>query len=95
MLSKAGKKFNEYHASNPQVSTLFRRFAVEAKESGFRNFGAKAVMARVRWETAIKTKGTFKINNNYTSRYVRLLEIIDPSFVGLFRKKELRADNEK
>ena len=91
-ISEAGRRFNEYHTKNPQVFKMFRRFAEEARASGLKHFGAKAVIERVRWETAISGSGSFKVNNNYTSRYARLLEIVDPSFKGFFRNRELRYE---
>ena len=90
--SRLQRRFNTYHQENPNVYKLFKQFAIQSKYNGRRHFGAKAIMERVRWEVSIETKDAeFKINNNYTSRYVRLLEKEDPSFIGFFQKRELRA----
>ena len=85
--------FAEYHARNPQVFELFRKFSEQVRETGHKHFGAKAIMERIRWEVAIKTSESdgFKVNNNFTSRYVRLLERERPEFVGLFRKRKLKG----
>ena len=86
--------FATYHDANPHVFKLFRKYALEARSRGFRYYGAKAIMELVRWEISTTTKDVdgFKINNNYTSRYARLLEQVDPSFVGFFRKRELKSE---
>lgn len=83
-------KFDTYDRRNPKVYQLFKRFAYEALMTGHRHFGAKAIMERVRWETIINTTGDqFKVNNNYTSRYVRKLITEKPEFEGFFRVHKL------
>jgi len=91
--SKLQLKFEEYHKNNPQVFDLFEKFAKKIRTIGYKNFGAKAIMERVRWEMIVSNTNNepFKINNNYTSRYVRLLEDKDNSFEGFFRKRQLRS----
>ena len=88
------QKFQIYHMANPHIFQLFRSFAGDIKKAGYKNFGAKAIMELVRWELSVNSKDPmlFKINNNYTSRYVRLLEQKDPSFIGFFRKRRLREE---
>lgn len=85
------EKFELYHKQNPQIFELFQKFARRAKQAGFKRFGAKAIMERVRWEVYIEDPSDeqFKINNNYTSRYVRLLEKTNPEFKGFFEKRTL------
>jgi hypothetical protein len=82
--------FHAYDERNPDIYAMFKRFAYEALMSGHHHFGAKAVMERVRWETAVRAKGgTFKINNDYTSRYARKLIAEKPEFDGFFRLRRL------
>lgn len=89
----AEERFAEYHRKNPLVFQLFERYAREALRRGKGRFGAKAVMERVRWEVYFDKKddAPFKINNNWTARYVRLLEEKFPEFRGFFEKRKLRA----
>ena len=91
--SKLQQRFNLYHQKYPHVFSLFKKFAKDTKSRGRKYFGAKAIMERVRWSVNFETNeyDEFKINNNYTSRYVRLLERDDSSFKGFFKKRELRA----
>lgn len=85
-------RFEEFHRANPHVYALFVRFATEAIRSGRENYGAKAIFERVRWHVAIETQGDdFRLNNNYTSRYVRMFEREHPQHQGFFRTRELRA----
>ena len=88
------EKFRHYHQQNPRVYKLFRWYAFQAKRIGGKKcFGAKAIMERVRWEMNVDTTDEhgFKINNNYTSRYVRMLIAEHPEFESFFELRTLRA----
>lgn len=85
--------FSEYHERNPHVYELFKRFAMQARNAGRRRFGAKAIMERVRWYAEIETHGGdgFKVNNNFTSRYARMLIDEYPEFKGFFETRRLQT----
>lgn len=89
-------KFEEFHANNPHVYKLIMRFIGEAKRRGFKHYTIKGIFERVRWHMNIETYATgndeFKLNNNFTSRYVRLIEQRHPELTGFFRTRELTAD---
>lgn len=83
------EKFEIYHAENPQVFDLFKRYAIMAKDKGFKNFSAKAIFERLRWHYNIETVGDpFKLNNNYTAYYARKLMTEDIRFDGFFHIRE-------
>jgi hypothetical protein len=83
-------RFWEYHRANPHVFILFARFAMQVKHNGHDHYSAKAIFERVRWHFSVETTGEdFKLNNNYTSRYARLLAEEYPEFEGFFRNREL------
>jgi len=81
--------FDDYHRENPLVYIAFRRSAVQLMNAGHTHFGAKCIMEYIRFHTAVTGKDSFKINNNYTSRYVRLLEKERPEFIGFFAKRTI------
>lgn len=85
------KRFLEFHSENPHVYELFEKFTKEVIRSGRSHYGAKAIMERIRWHLDVETSDAegFKINNNYTSLYVRLLERRKPMFEGFFSKREV------
>lgn len=79
-------KFWKYHEDNPHVFKLFKRFTNEMRNSGRKRYGTKSIAERIRWHMAIETTGEdFKISNNYSSCYARLLIIDDPSLKGFFQ----------
>lgn len=88
-------QFEKFHATNPQMFKLFGRFAVEAREIGMTHCAAALIFERMRWETAIASKGEpFKINNNYKPLYARMFMRDNPSFRGFFRTRTLGEKNQ-
>lgn len=87
------QKFWEYHQENPHVYELFKNFTRAARAAGYNNYSAKAIFERVRWHMSIETKDEtgFKLNNNYTSRYARLMEQEHPEYAGFFHKRTMKT----
>lgn len=84
------KEFWEFHAANPKVYALFSRFTLDAINAGRVRFSQNFVVERIRWYTAIETRGDdFKINNNYRAYYARLWMRDHPDFDGLFGTRTL------
>lgn len=88
--SELEAKFNKYHRDNPHVYRLLLRFTLEALRAGKNNWGMKGVYERARWYADIETKGdSFKLNNNYTAFYSRLLMSENPeTLTGFFTIRE-------
>jgi len=76
-----------FHEKNPSIFKLFRKYAETVRARGANNYGAKALMERIRWEVEIERNEEFKINNNYVSFYVRLLIFLEPSFKDFFEMR--------
>lgn len=85
--------FEKFHAKHPHVYRAFKEMALEIRAEGHARYGAKTIMERLRWESAVRYPGqSFKLDNRVkdrcTARYARLLIAEDPSFATFF---ELRA----
>lgn len=81
-------KFKQFHADNPHVYPLFKRFSFEAMKAGRNCFSTQMILERIRWYIEIETKGdVFKINNNHASCYSRLLMVEHPELVNFFRRR--------
>lgn len=92
-------EFERYHVAHPQIYAAFRSYAKMVRRQGFKQFGAKAIMERVRWEMAFGTPRPadgspfdFKITNDMTSYYVRKLARDEPEFLGFFEMRRLQSD---
>ena len=85
------EKFEIYHAENPVVYELFKEFARKARNAGFDSYSSKAIFERLRWHMNIETKGDpFKLNNNYTSFYARMMMDDLPAYNTFFNTREQR-----
>ena len=81
--------FEKYHHENPRIYHEIVKMAKALKAAGRKHYGMKGIFETIRYETAIKGKGSFKINNNYTPHYARLVMENNPELKGFFelRKK--------
>lgn len=86
--------FWKYHAENPKMYELFKRFTAEVITAGKTNFSAEGIIERIRWETDVYGKGEepLKINNNVKSFYARMWMNENPSHNGFFRLRKAVAD---
>ena len=65
-------EFSEYDQENPHIWLLFRATTLMLLRQGFRHYGAKTIMERIRWHTSVEQgERDFKINNNWASFYAR------------------------
>lgn len=88
------ERFEEFHRDNPRVYETLVRLAREwVAAFGRRKLGLAALRERARWEIALSTSDPdYKINNNYTPYYARLLMLREPDLAGLFDLRASEAD---
>ena len=87
------EKFANFHAKNPAVWELFKRFTFEAINKGYDNFSVALVVERIRWESMVRTTDVdFKISNSYKAFYARKFHEVFPKYDGIFRTKKSVAD---
>lgn len=90
--SSIESRFRRFHAQNPHVYQMFKQFTIEAISKGRQKIGAKMIAERIRWYSEVESSGDqFKLNNNFVSRYVRMLEREDPRLVSVFERRSLKA----
>lgn len=84
------RKFREYHEATPALYTALERLAQEAVNRGRNRIGFPMLWEVVRWNTTIRGNDEFKLNNNYRSRYARLLLNNHPEWGDLFEIREMK-----
>jgi hypothetical protein len=82
------KAFIEFHAENPKVWELFKRYARQAINAGRKHHSSKAVFERLRWYFDFETSGQVKLNNNFTAYYARLFHAKFPEHDGFFQNRK-------
>lgn len=89
-------RFEAFHRNNPQVYTILVRLARRGRGAGRNRLGMKMLFEVVRWEWIIAglpdDSEEFKLNNNYTSRYARLIMEQEGDLTGIFDTRGLRSE---
>jgi hypothetical protein len=93
--SRAEERFQAFLRANPDIYQEFKRRALALHQRGYRHFGAKAIAEAIRYDAAVRglpgEGETYRWNNNYTSRMVRLLISEHPELASFFELRELRS----
>lgn len=87
-------QFRAFHASHPEVYRELVTLARTIKSAGHDHYGMKSLFEVLRWHRAMqggRPEDYFKLNNNHTAYYSRLIESQEPDLAHFFRKRELRA----
>ena len=95
-MSTMGARFAAIDAANPKMWALFERFTFSMIRRGFDHYSARAVLHRVRWETAtpLDDGSQFKVNNNWSPFYARKFHRVHPKYDGFFHMRASRADED-
>ncbi|WOX11474.1 hypothetical protein [Streptomyces sp. N50] len=84
--------FEDFHAEHPWVYEALERLTVQWVAAGGGRIGVKALFEQLRWLAPEITDGEpFQLNNNFTSRYARLLRAGHPEWRDVFELRRLRS----
>lgn len=86
--------FMRFHEANPWVAAELRRMALDLVAQGHQRVGIGMLFEVLRWRFMRGTDdpgSTFKLNNNYRSRYARMLELTTPELAGRFETRALHT----
>lgn len=93
-------KFNAFHAANPAIYGLFKRFAAEAIKAKVKRLSSKLIIERIRWECAVVTTGAgwstakgkpFMIDNRFTCWYSRKFMADYPKAGEMFETRAIKT----
>ncbi len=95
--SAMGGAFRKFHRENPEVYRELRALALELLDRGRRRYGMKGLFEIVRWRRALRVSDDdgFKLNNNFTAFFSRILMHNEPTLAGFFALRESIADGER
>jgi hypothetical protein len=87
-------RFEDFHRNNGHVYRTLVRFAREwVNQTGRHKLGMKSLYERARWDLAIDTNDPdYRLNNDFTAFYARLIEAREPDLAGLFELRRSAAD---
>ena len=86
--------FDKFHADNPHVYEWFKRNALALQARGRTHYSARTMLHAFRFHTDMTTTDdTFKINNNWSPWYARMLMEDEPTLEGFFETRTAKADD--
>jgi hypothetical protein len=83
-----------FHARNPHVYRFAVRVCRYMKARGLKHYGTKAVWEVMRFKYLETTGDIYKLNNNYTAFYSRLIMAQEADLAGFFETRESPHDPE-
>ena len=86
--------FLDFHAANPWVYDALVSLARDLKHRGRHHQGIGMLFEVLRWQwyrTTIDPSSDFKLNNNYRSRYARLIMAREADLADVFETRVLTA----
>ena len=90
---KLDREFEKFHRENPHVYRWLREIALRLRRKGRDHYSARTLVHAFRFHTAMGTTDeTFKINNNVSPYYARLLMEQEPELDGFFETRIAAAD---
>lgn len=87
-------RFEAFHAANPWVYDELVRLARGLVERGHRRIGIGMLFEVMRWSWYMHTSdptSEWKLNNDYRSRYARLIMVTEDDLAGCFETRGLRG----
>ena len=87
------QRFDRFHARNPHVYAALVAIARRMIKAGKSRIGIKQLYEVLRYERLIytATDDGHRLDNNYTSRYARLIIANEPDLAHAFETRRLRA----
>ena len=86
------ERFGIFHQANPHIYRLLKEMALKYKRAGNARCGMKMLWEALRFASGVRTRGEpYKLNNNYTALYARLLMRQEPLLVRFFIVRERRT----
>lgn len=86
------QRFADFHQDHPEIFELFKKYAAQLYQKGFRRYSADAILHAIRWSYDVRhgpnPETPFpKVNDQFTAHYADLLRRSDTKFAKFFVKK--------
>ncbi len=90
---RISEQFEEFHDKHPDVYEQLLTLALKLRDRGHTHYGMRALVEVVRFHriTSGKDAAGFKINNNFTPHYARLMMEREPELAGFFHTRKTVA----
>ena len=88
------RRFERFHRENPHIYKKLVELARQVKSRGLKHYSIASLFERLRWHFRFETKSEepFKLNNDFRSRYARLVMETESDLADFFDLRELRRE---
>lgn len=86
-------RFAAFADSNPEILQTLITLARDAKSRGYKSYSLKALWEVLRYSSSPTASEKYKLPNEYTSRYARLVMNVAPDLTGFFVTKKLKDED--
>lgn len=88
------ERFVAFDKANPHIYQALLTLTLQMRSRGVKAYGVKGLFEICRWQLALQTGGQeeFRLSNDFSSRYARLLIERNPELKGFFELRSLRAE---
>lgn len=85
-------RFQQFHKDNPHVYDKLVSMTRQLKEKGHKKVGMQMLFEVLRWNSMMRTVShDYKLNNDYCSRYARLIMDQEQDLEGIFELRRITA----
>jgi hypothetical protein len=88
--SAADRRFQEFHRDHPEIYRELMQLVRQALLRGQKKIGIKMLWEVMRWNRFLRNE-KYELNNNFHSRYARLIMQKEPGLAGVFDTRELKS----
>lgn len=95
--NKIEQDFLAFHSEHPEVYAQLVRLARQWTAAGKAKLGIKTLFEKLRWEwhiNGLEDSNGYKLNNNYTALYARLIMKTEDDLDGLFEVRSLASERQ-
>lgn len=86
------ERFEAFHQLNPWILRHLEALTADCVERGLKRIGIGMLFEVLRWQYGRATHGEpWKLNNDFRSRYVRLLLELHPEWSSLFETRKIHT----
>lgn len=83
------RRFERFHAANPQVYEAFVEAARTLKARGYVRYSSVTIFCKIRYDRDVSTDGhRYKLNQNFQPSYARLAMVREADLKDFFPTRE-------
>lgn len=88
------ERFERFHHDNPEILDRLISLGLDAQSRGYETYSIKGLWEVLRYRCDPLTAERYRLSNDFTSRYARLVMASNSNLAGFFRTKTLTSQTQ-